>query len=46
VGGRVWYARGHVSAAQAHVITRSAVRHATVATLAMAVAVLLLLLAR
>ena len=46
LGGRLWYARGRVSAAQAHVIARSALRHGTVATAATAVAVVLLLLAR
>jgi hypothetical protein len=46
LGGRLWYARGRVSAAQAHVIARSALLHGTVATAATAVALVLLLLAR
>jgi hypothetical protein len=46
LGGRLWYARGRVSAAHAHVIARSTLLHGTVATAATAVALVLLLLAR
>jgi hypothetical protein len=46
LGGRLWYARGRVSAAQEHVIARSALRHGTVATAATDAALVLLLLAR
>jgi hypothetical protein len=46
LGGRLWYARGRVSAAQAHVVARSVLLHGTVATAAAAVALVLLLLAR
>src|SRR5918912_599180 len=46
LGGRLWYARGRVSAAQVHLIARTTLRHGTVDTATTAVALVLLLLAR